>query len=174
MPLQVSVQPEHLPDLCPDHPDVHLQMVHLVVDSTMTSVGPLCPACQAVCAFEVTAARAGRRERERNRRLSVAQERQVMAELGGRAQPASGALAGAKGDGRVLFKRRVELKFSFARSFSLTRELLDKIRGECWGPERPAVILDFKNRQTGGTEDRWAIVPYTDWKALVDEPADHR
>jgi hypothetical protein len=100
----------------------------------------------------------------RMKQLADKQEREVMDDLGGRTQPASGARSGYKGDGRVYDRFRVEAKFTFAKAFSLTRAVLNKIRGECAGKETPALVVDFKDKRTGRTDDRWVVIPYKVWK----------
>lgn len=95
------------------------------------------------------------------KKLSQKQERQVMVDLGGRTQPASGAKPGHKGDGRLYDQIRMEAKFTLADSYSLKLTELSKLRGECEGNEEPLMVLDFKDRATGREKDRWAILPYT-------------
>ncbi len=104
----------------------------------------------------------------RVRELSRKQERTVMADLGGRVMPASGSRPGYKGDGRVFDRIRVEMKESFSSTFKITREVLNKIRGECAGKEEPVVVVDFKDKRTGNTEDRWCIIEYKILKRLMD------
>ena len=104
----------------------------------------------------------------RVRALSRKQERTIMSDLGGRVMPASGSRPGYKGDGRVFDRIRVEMKESFSNTFKLTREILNKIRGECAGKEEPVVVVDFKDRRTGNTEDRWCILEYKVLKRIMD------
>lgn len=94
------------------------------------------------------------------KKLSQKQERQVMADLGGRTQPASGAKPGHKGDGRLYGHLRMEAKFTLAESYSLKLAELAKLRSECEDMEAPVMVLDFKDRSTGREKDRWAIFPY--------------
>jgi hypothetical protein len=170
----VSVQLEEVDGQCDEHPGMALMVyAHITVDSQTTVVGPICLKCQGLHTKLMDCPVDDQRAR---RRVSARQERRVMSDLGGRVQPASGALPGHKGDGRVLFRHRLEMKYTTRRSYTLTRQTLDKIRGECWGPERPALILEFKNNQ-GVTEDSWAVVPYQDWLGHVqddDQADDHR
>lgn len=92
-----------------------------------------------------------------------------MKDLGGRVMPGSGSRPGYKGDGRVFDRIRVEMKTTFNLAFSLTREVLNKIRGECSGTEEPVVVIDFKDRDTGKTEDRWVVVEYKILLRLMKE-----
>lgn len=105
---------------------------------------------------------------KRVRKLSQKQEREVMAELGGRVMPGSGNQKSYKGDGRIFNKVRVEMKEVFGSAFSLSREVLNKIRGECAGQEEPVVVIDYKDKVTGRTEDRWAVVEFKVLKRLID------
>lgn len=133
---------------------------------------PLCPACQETEVQRVVLmtpeskipSAVSRRVRE----LSKKQERTVMADLGGRVMPASGSKAGYKGDGRVYDRIRVEMKETSSLAFNLSREVLNKIRGECAGKEEPVVVIDFKNRKTGNTEDRWCVIEYKVLKRILD------
>lgn len=109
----------------------------------------------------------------RVRKLSQKQEREVMSDLGGRVMPASGSKAGYKGDGRVFDRIRVEMKESFSRTFAMTRDILDKIRGECTGKEEPVVVVDYKDKATGRTEDRWCVIEYKVLKRILDATVDH-
>jgi hypothetical protein len=58
---------------------------------------------------------------------------------------------------------RGEAKATTKKSFTLTREILDKIRSECVGAERPFVHLKFLNPHTLASEDDWIIIPLEDW-----------
>jgi hypothetical protein len=98
------------------------------------------------------------------RRASIKQEREIMKGLGGRVQPGSGSKGGYKGDGRVYDQLRVEAKYTTAKSYRLNHSDLTKIRGECEGRERPALVLDFKEKGTLKTHDRWVVIPYADWE----------
>lgn len=98
-----------------------------------------------------------------DRRLADAQSRKLAADTGSRTQPASGALPGAKGDGRLMGEFRVESKFTRNKTFRVTRDLLDKISGECGYHEYPVLDIEFKD-SNGRTEDRWVAIPYEIWK----------
>jgi len=94
------------------------------------------------------------------KKRSQKQERTVMAGLpGGRAQAGSGSRPGYKGDGRVYDRIRVEMKSTTKKDMSIvTRDVLNKIRGECEGHEEPIVVVDFAERSTGRVEDQWALI----------------
>jgi hypothetical protein len=109
----------------------------------------------------------------RIKKLSQKQERRIMSDIGGRVQSASGAKNGYKGDGRLYNQIRMEAKFTFAKQFSLTRTILNKIRGECEGSEKPAVVIDFKNKFTGITEDSWVVIPYSEWKKTTNDTSNN-
>ena len=40
----------------------------------------------------------------------------------------------------------------------VSRDVLNKIRGECEGREEPIVVVDFVNKITGHVEDQWALI----------------
>jgi hypothetical protein len=99
------------------------------------------------------------------RRSVKRQEMEVAELIGGRMQCASGALAGYKGDVRKKGELRGEMKQTGKASITLKREVLDKIRSECVGRERPFVGLRFVNPHTMATEDEWVAIPIEDWDA---------
>ncbi len=106
---------------------------------------------------------------KRIRKLAQEQDQQVMGGLTkGRVQPASGSLTGYKGDGRVTGSHRIETKFTFAQTFKLRLADLAKIKGECWGLERPVVIIDFKDKRSGTLRSRWACIPHSDWEKYAN------
>lgn len=101
---------------------------------------------------------------KQNKRRSQRQEAKLAEETGGKAQKGSGCLPWAKGDVRKKGSFRAECKFTKKRSFSLSREILDKIRGECEFNETPVLDVTFVDDQ-GRTEDHWVCVPYEMWLA---------
>jgi hypothetical protein len=103
---------------------------------------------------------------KKNKRASMAQEREVMEALGGRRQAGSGALGHLKGDGRVRDKYRVEIKYTRTKSYRVDRDELSKIRGECTGMEQPLFVIDFVDKETGGSEDRWVMMPFHEFQKL--------
>lgn len=103
---------------------------------------------------------------KKNKRASMSQEREIMEALGGRRQAGSGALGHLKGDGRVRDKYRVEIKYTRTKSYRLDRDELSKIRGECSGLEQPLFVIDFVDKETGGSEDRWVLVPFHQFQKL--------
>jgi hypothetical protein len=105
-----------------------------------------------------------------DRRLADEQARKLAMATGSRTQPASGALPGAKGDVRSRGRFRAESKFTRNKTFRLTRDLLDKISGECGYHEYPVLDIEFKD-VNGRTEDRWVAIPYEIWKEQY-EPSD--
>lgn len=97
------------------------------------------------------------------RRASKKQERRIAEDIGGRAQPASGALPHAKGDVRKQGKLRIEAKMTYAESYRLTRDVLDKIASHATFDEVPVVVVDFVDKRTQRVERSVAVVPYEDW-----------
>lgn len=100
------------------------------------------------------------------KRASVRQENEIMEALGGRRQAGSGAVGHLKGDGRVRDKYRVEIKYTRTKSYRVDRDELSKIRGECSATEEPLFVIDFKDPETGGSADRWVMVPFHIFKKL--------
>lgn len=103
---------------------------------------------------------------KKNKRASIAQENEVMEALGGRRQAGSGAVGHLKGDGRVRDKYRVEIKYTRTKGYSVTRDELSKIRGECSATEEPLFVIDFVDPETGGSADRWVLVPFHHFRKL--------
>jgi hypothetical protein len=105
---------------------------------------------------------------KRTKRASAKQESEIATSMGGRRQPGSGAIPGLKGDVRVKGKLRIEAKYTSNKSYSVTRADLLKIRSECYGSETPAFVIDFKDPGTLRTEERWVLIPFSDWENLVN------
>lgn len=105
--------------------------------------------------------------RERKRRANK-QERDLANTIGGKQQKGSGSQLHAKGDVRKKGVFRVECKSTTAQSFSMKREILDKISSECLGMERPALDVLFLNDKTLREEDRWVAIPFLHFEEYVD------
>jgi hypothetical protein len=101
---------------------------------------------------------------KQNKRRSRRQEAKLANEAGGKTQKGSGCLPWAKGDVRKKGKFRAECKFTKKMSFSMSREILDKIRSECAFDETPVLDVTFIDAN-GRTEDHWVAVPYEVWLA---------
>lgn len=98
-------------------------------------------------------------EAKKRRRKSQQQEKQIAKELGGQVVPGSGAFPGMKSD--VVadeYGFRIEAKYTDNKSYSVTRQVIEKIRREAlasgnnWllqvdinggGPPRRLAILDY-------------------------------
>jgi hypothetical protein len=104
---------------------------------------------------------------KRDKKHSTKQDLRMAARTGGRLQPGSGNQDDAKGDVRVKGKYRIEDKFTRAASFSLTREILSKIRGECEHGEKPVLGIEFCNKNTLKVEDEWVVMQVEDWEEMV-------
>jgi hypothetical protein len=91
-------------------------------------------------------------------RRSKRQEREVAQALGGKCTPASGALD-VKGDVRITSIARVECKTTANKSFSVTREIIQKIEDAAIGSgEVPALVVEFIS-SNGAPESSVAVVP---------------
>jgi len=98
------------------------------------------------------------------RRRSQRQERELAEDTGGSTQRGSGCLPWAKSDVTKVFgKFRAECKFTRAKSFSITKAIIDKIRGECDFNEIPMIDVTFVTPE-GRTDERWVCLPYEVWK----------
>jgi len=101
-----------------------------------------------------------------NKARSKKQEKRIATSFGGRVQPASGALAGAKGDVRVRGKLRMEMKLTSKKAYRVSYEDLVKIRSECGLGEQPVFCVDFVDGNTGRTKDSWALIPMAFFEEL--------
>lgn len=104
------------------------------------------------------------------KKRSKKQERTVMDSLpGGRVQPGSGSRPGYKGDGRVYNRIRVEMKSTTKQDMSIVdRNVLNKIRSECTGREKPIVVVDFADKKSGRVEDRWALIEFKELEKILN------
>lgn len=102
------------------------------------------------------------------------QERKRAEELGGRRQTGSGARPHAKGDGRVEGRFRIENKMTRAASTRIELKDLKKIRSECEGTEVPVFEVEFRDKQTLETKEKWALVPWEVWRRIADEADNDR
>lgn len=109
---------------------------------------------------------------KRIKKLTAKQEERVASDMGGHRQKGSGAVRWRKGDGRVKGLYRIENKMRFTKGITITREDLNKIRGECSIGEVPLFQVDFACRSTGRVEDSWIVVPYEHWKKVIGETSD--
>ncbi len=98
-----------------------------------------------------------------NKRASKLQERQVAEDINGRVQPGSGAPDFYKGDVRKDQKLRVECKTTYAKSYHLRLQELQKIKSEALrgGDEYWAMQVEFQT-QTGGKQ--FAVI---DWETFL-------
>ena len=98
-------------------------------------------------------------------RISQKQERRVADEVGGRTQPASGAMAHAKSDVRKAGELRVECKFTSAKSYSLKLAELDKIAAEALAGGLEVPVLQVQFQKPGGLNRKFAVI---DWHEYLD------
>jgi hypothetical protein len=101
-------------------------------------------------------------EHKKIKRLSRRQELGLADDTDSRVQKGSGSMPWAKGDVRKRGVFRAECKFTRAKSYSVTRVTLDKIRSECETGETPLLDLQFLD-QFGASADRWVMIPYDVW-----------
>lgn len=119
---------------------------------------------------ELSPGRAPRRKALRKQqKLSQKQEFELAEQLGGRTQPGSGNQRGSKGDVRKKGEMRLEAKFTFANSFSLHLDDLEKIDGECTFGEKPVFVIDYKEQGTAALRGRFVVVPFSDYQELKEK-----
>lgn len=136
-------------------------------DNTVERVGPLREGEEMLAILEAEKPKGGAPPSKAMKRMSQKQERRNAELLGGRTQPMSGASSRAKGDVRKFGEWRGESKFTFAASYSLTREVLDKITAECKHGEKPLIFLDFKNKANNKTHGSYVVLHESDFEELV-------
>lgn len=107
------------------------------------------------------------------KRSSLRQEMDVCEQLGARTQPASGAMAGAKSDGRKKGELRIEAKLTTADSYSLKLEELWKLGAEAAPGERSLFVIDFLDQGTRKLRDRFAVLQFNELKELLDGARKH-
>lgn len=97
-------------------------------------------------------------------RRSQLQERRIAQDTGGRVQPASGALSGAKSDVRLTGQLRIEAKTTSKNSFILKLEDLKKIMLEALsgGVEHWVFQVEFQRSQ--GQNKKIAILHEAVWR----------
>ncbi len=100
-------------------------------------------------------------------------EKKLAQRVGGRLQPGSGALAGAKGDVKVEAKLLLllENKSTSGATFSMKQEWLHKVYQEALETSRaPALSFQFTN-EAGASEkrDRWVCIPESVFQELISE-----
>jgi hypothetical protein len=146
------------------------EFLSIFVGSESARVGPLHDGDPVDVIFNIEEAPKGGPPSRRMQKHVRDSERQIGKDIGGRAQPASGALPGMKGDARARGRHRVESKTTKNISYAVSRRDLNKIRSECTGAEKPAFVVEFVNPKTLREEDKWVLIPYEDWhEAYVDQ-----
>lgn len=142
--------------------------VFVVVDreGTTERVGPLRNGEEIVAVLEDQKFQRGP-PTEHMKKLARKQESRNAGLLGGRVQPGSGSSKRAKGDVRKVGEYRGESKFTFADSYVLKRQILEKVLSECGDGERAILFLDFKNRDTGRTHGSYVVLHETDFAELL-------
>lgn len=103
----------------------------------------------------------------RNRkRITLKHERQLARQVGGRPQPASGAIDGYKGD-VITDQLLLDLKETDKQSQTVTVAALHKIQREADGAGRePALVLRFNN--VTSIEKSWAVLPLSVLRGLLE------
>lgn len=174
VPVVVYCDVERTRSSCMKCSEKGLPLYNLLIESGEGegAIGPICVNCLLNRVLHgivsPTKVKVARPPTAHMKKLSRKQEEKVMTGVGGRRQPGSGAVPGYKGDGRLKGHIRMEAKFTYAKSFSVKRSELDKIRGECEDGEKPAFVIDFKDKGSGKTKDRWVIITHKDWENMIN------
>ena len=104
------------------------------------------------------------------KKVSMKNEYRLARRLGGKQQPASGAIAGYKGD-VILDDFLLDLKETEAMSISVRVADLQKIQKEAEGSGRePAVVIRFNNAKV--VEREWAVITVELLKELLAKHGD--
>lgn len=170
MPLQVMMTEETVVGVCEGCGRTdHLQRFFVETKEHSGNTPALCLRCRQGAPIRADLAdaeqSAGPRPPSRRRRKAVSRQERETAELiGGRVQKASGAMLSAKGDVRLKGVLRGEMKSTEKKSFILKRAVLDKIRSECVGGEKPFLTVRFIHPVTMATEDEWVLIPIENWE----------
>lgn len=98
------------------------------------------------------------RTSKRQKKISRKQEQRIAEDIGGRVQPASGAMPWAKSDVRVMGVARAEAKYTAKSSYALQLNDLDKIAREA-GLEEAVLQICFVERNSRPVLEL-AVVPY--------------
>ena len=102
-----------------------------------------------------------------NRERSQLQEKKMAKALGGRVQPASGALPYYKGDIKA-DRYLIEAKTTTKKSYTLTRALLGKIDSEAENIRKtPVLALSFESMPAPIPKD-WVLIPFSEFRRLKD------
>lgn len=109
---------------------------------------------------------------KRRRRASMKQEEEVARMHGGHRNIGSGSVPGRKSDASIREKYRIENKFTSSKGIRVTRADLNKLRSECERGQVPVFQVDFKEPTTLRTQDRWVLVPLSEWEKRIVEATD--
>lgn len=98
---------------------------------------------------------------------SPAKEKKLALRVGGRTTSASGSKH-EKGDVRIKGVARLEHKITQRKSFSVTREMVEKVVNASLACEEiPAIIIEFINEVSGKSEGELAVIPLKDLIGLL-------
>lgn len=102
------------------------------------------------------------RQSRRGKRISLRQEKQAAADLGGRTTAASGAAKfSGGGDVRVMGKTRVECKYTENDSYTLKFDELEKLKKQAIKHlEYP--VFQFAFKEISGRFIRFAVIPWNE------------
>lgn len=99
---------------------------------------------------------------------SPKKEKKLALRVGGRTTSASGSKF-EKGDVRKVGVARLEHKITGRKSFSVTREMIEKVvNASAACEEIAAIIIEFIDEVTGKSEGEIAVIPMADLERLLN------
>lgn len=108
-------------------------------------------------------------EQSKGYRQSKAKEKKLAIRVGGRTTAASGSKR-EKGDVRIVGVARLEHKITQRKSFSVTREMIEKVVNAGVACEEvAAIVIEFINPDTGKSEGEMACIPMNDLIRLLKD-----
>jgi hypothetical protein len=99
-----------------------------------------------------------------DQRKSRRQEKRAAADLGGRVQPASGAMSHAKGDVRTVGSVLAECKTTSKKSYNLKLAEWQKVQSEARGGEMPVMQVEFQGQF--GMHTKLAVISWADFLSM--------
>lgn len=98
---------------------------------------------------------------------SPKKEKKLALRVGGRTTSASGSKF-EKGDVRKVGVARLEHKLTQNKSFSVTREMVEKVvNASAACEEIAAIVVEFIDKNTGKSEGELAVIPMADLERLL-------
>lgn len=136
-------------------------------DNTVDRVGPLREGEECLAILEPEKPKGATAPTRRMKRVSQKQERENAAMVGGQVQPGSGSNARAKGDFLVRGKYRGESKFTYAKQYLVSLDILEKITRECKKGEMPVLCVRFLDKATNRNRGDFVMLHQSDFEEML-------